>query len=240
MSEQISLKELTKRELRSILLSTTRSLTLDQVEEDYKRLVGYHIRYREMGYNTLSDFIQDIPDVVSCRLMYGKMVVTGVADSATQHIASLVARQKKPRVKRGQGRTYVNSRFVSSAPRNIGPSMAERSQSESLRLQNEGRMDMNQSYNIFRGQVKELLFANPTGILLKQFESVFARRFKCPLPVQRLGYRTLTALLESMPDILSFDRPSECDDVVIVSKFTPRRQHSQSFPTGIDAIFIYI
>ncbi|KAF8792258.1 Tudor domain-containing protein 7A [Argiope bruennichi] len=69
---------------------------LISLTRDYKDLLGTPIPFRELGYNSLEAFIQDIPDVISLkRNREGLFMAEGVADAATAHIASLVSRQKQ-------------------------------------------------------------------------------------------------------------------------------------------------
>jgi len=117
MSEQVKIKELKKKEIRSLLLPHKMGLTLNELEKQFKDVIGHDIPYRQMGYNTLKDFICDIPDVVTWRLVHGKLILTGVPDASTQHIANLVSRQKNPKVKKGQRSTFIKTRFVPVAPR---------------------------------------------------------------------------------------------------------------------------
>ncbi|XP_055939248.1 tudor domain-containing protein 7A-like [Argiope bruennichi] len=104
------LKESVLLNLRSVTQSCKGGVPLYRLERDYKDLLGTPIPFRELGYNSLEAFIQDIPDVISLkRNREGLFMAEGVADAATAHIASLVSRQKqaKPSVK-GSRKTYFS------------------------------------------------------------------------------------------------------------------------------------
>ena len=85
----------TKVEIRSLLLTCRLGIPFTKLDKDYQLFNGKRIDFRSMGYSSLREFIDDIPDVASQNFdSDGFLVLHAVADDTTQHIASLVARTK--------------------------------------------------------------------------------------------------------------------------------------------------
>ena len=62
---------------------------------EYRNLVGGNIPYRNFGFNSLQDFLEDAKQV--CRVSFGpdgSAVVHGIASDETLHIQELVKRQR--------------------------------------------------------------------------------------------------------------------------------------------------
>lgn len=95
MSEREKLILETKKEIRSILLSTKSGVEFTRLNREYEMFTGSKINYRGMGYTSLRAFVDDIPDVArQFDDGYGTITLLGVADETTRHIASLVSRQR--------------------------------------------------------------------------------------------------------------------------------------------------
>lgn len=101
--------------------------------------------------------------------------ISGIADAATRHIASLVARQKKSTAKR---RTRVTSHRPEPTP--VVP-------------------------YFIRMQIRELLSGYPSGLLGSMFAIAYNRRFGQELDYNRLRFKSLGHLLESVPDIVRIE-----------------------------------
>jgi len=91
-----------KKYLRSTLLSNKGGVPAPEVNKHYRELVGEGIPYTQFNYRTLEDFLTSMPDV--CQICWSgrDLMVMGVADSATQHIEKMVARQQNSK-KGGKG-----------------------------------------------------------------------------------------------------------------------------------------
>ena len=69
---------------------------------DFRNTMGRPLPIQDFGYRTLDDFIRNIPDVVKVSPgPNGEKYYYGVATAETQHVARLVATQKKPPARRG-------------------------------------------------------------------------------------------------------------------------------------------
>lgn len=66
---------------------------LENVLGDYKELQGEWIPFKKLGYSTLEKLFQDVPGFKITQIN-GEWVVDAIASQETQHIASMVARQK--------------------------------------------------------------------------------------------------------------------------------------------------
>ena len=101
MAEKAEVLRKTKSMLRSVLLSAPRGVVSRRMQSEYQSLTGKTIPYKELGYPTLESFLDSIPDVIASGIgVTGEMTYFGRADSSTEHIAKLVAKQKKGKVKR--------------------------------------------------------------------------------------------------------------------------------------------
>jgi len=200
MSEQSDLKETTKAELRAVLNSTPTCLPLNRLGADYCHLAGHPIPYRDMGYNTLSEFVMDIPDVITCWMSHGQMMTKAVAVKSTERITSLVSRQRN--------RTR--------ASKNILPHQRSREKHEPPKpLPQTNSTD----YHILRGQIKGLLYGYKSGIKLSQFPDAFAKRYGRYISLFTIGFTSIHELLESMNDVIDMNHLASGDDFIVQSKF---------------------
>lgn len=206
MSTPLDITKSTKKLLRSLLESVPRSISVKQLDDDYLKFVGSRIPYREMGHSTLVEFLSTIPDVVSCSRIRGEIMVTYVIDEATQHVASLVSRNKTNKRSRGRSRG-MGPRFAGFAGREptrygvqpvktIAPSQPVQ---QSYVSHQQSKQSM---YNIFRGQVKQMMFSHLDGIHLETFDDEFNKTFGSYPPLTDMGYSGLLELLQSMPDVV--------------------------------------
>ncbi|XP_061385760.1 tudor domain-containing protein 7 [Danaus plexippus] len=86
-------KEQVIQALRATLLSVKGAITIKQCNRDYRELQGEWIPFKKLGYPTLEKLFQDVPGFKITQVN-GDWVVDAIASQETQHIASMVARQK--------------------------------------------------------------------------------------------------------------------------------------------------
>ena len=97
MEEQ---KKKTEAMLRAVLISSPRGVPLRRLDREYKTITFSSIPFQEMGYHSLEHYIKSIPNVAMLtRDVDGEIVVKGVASESDQHVAKLIAKQKKPKKK---------------------------------------------------------------------------------------------------------------------------------------------
>ena len=90
----------TKKALRSLLISAPRGVVVHLLAKDYNMVMGKELPYRELGYRSLDDFINSIPDTIRLGHGPGGLTCYAVANAETQQIARFVALQKKPALKK--------------------------------------------------------------------------------------------------------------------------------------------
>ena len=55
---------LVKKNVRSVLLSKDGGVLVSQFARDYKGLLNEQLRFKDLGFNNMNEFIKAIPDVV--------------------------------------------------------------------------------------------------------------------------------------------------------------------------------
>jgi len=95
--KDVKLKEV-KKDIRSVLITSKKGMTAQDLQKTYKNLNGSFIPYRNFGASNLHDFICSIPDTV--RIGCGGQVYYAIADDSTQHIKLMVAKQKSAKNQR--------------------------------------------------------------------------------------------------------------------------------------------
>jgi len=153
-----------------------------------------------MGYDTLEDFVIDIPDVITCWMSHGQMMTKAVAVKSTEHITSLVARQRNRNRAPNEMHLHQTSREKREPPKPVPQTNSS-------------------EYHILRGQIQGLLYAYRSGIRLSQFPEAFAKRFGRYINLSSIGFTNLYELLESLNDITDI-KPlaASGDDVLVKSK----------------------
>jgi len=177
-----------KRTLRALLLSSKHGCTPRQVLSDYQHIVGEGLPYEALGYRTFMKYIESIPDVVRISKQQDRIVLFGVADGSTQHIAKMVAKQKTPMRKRCTSMLNISS--VAQVHRAQVP-------------------------HPFKLQMKTLMMSYPNGLLVSQFMEAFARRFGYYVNYQGWGYSSLDLMLKAIPDIITHEMDSAQGKFVI-------------------------
>ena len=93
-------KKKTEALLRAVLISSPRGVPLRRLDKEYRTVTFSSIPFQEMGYHSLEHYIKSIPSVaILTRDVDGEFVVKGVASESDQHVAKLIAKQKKPKKK---------------------------------------------------------------------------------------------------------------------------------------------
>ena len=95
--EKQKLLERFKVDTRSILLSAPLGVLRRAFSKDYRSMIGSDPPLRQLGYSNMDEFARAHPDVLKSAIgPTGEVTYYVVATQETQHVASLVARQKKP------------------------------------------------------------------------------------------------------------------------------------------------
>ncbi|XP_071097554.1 tudor domain-containing protein 5-like [Haliotis cracherodii] len=174
MTDKAKLKEETKKQIRGLILSSPVGLTLRELRTDYENFIGPPIPYRQLGYNSIEDFLQDIPDTVCPSWEKGILILKAPTDPTTQHIERLVSRQKIPNKKKWAVLRKPPPRRNTYRPAPIVPSH-------------------------LRNQIQNLFKSYGDGLPITHFETCFSKRFGYQLDYKKLRFDTLSDLLESIP-----------------------------------------
>ena len=227
MSDQAKLKEELKKTIRALVMSAPMGLTVEEVERDHANFEGCPVPYRQLGYNTCRDFLQDIPDTVRSVWERGHLVVRSVADESTRHIQSLVNRQKVDvqnclKKRRATARAHVvpvsssSSRPFSQRPGggsySVGQSRTTPSQGVGYnsRPRPRGPPPVQSSVPAYvRSQIKSLVISHPNGIHNAHFNMLFAEKFGHTICCNKLGFETLRHMCQAMSEFVSIEKLAE-------------------------------
>lgn len=69
---------LLKKEVRSLLIASKGGLTPVELEKEYRSMIGEHLPFRALGYQSTMELVMDMPDVVDvCHCGNGSVVLNG-------------------------------------------------------------------------------------------------------------------------------------------------------------------
>ncbi|XP_076353729.1 tudor domain-containing protein 5-like isoform X2 [Tachypleus tridentatus] len=186
MSKNAELLNDTKMQIRSLLLSAQKGLTGRKLCEDYLHENGMELPYRSLGFISISQFLDSIPDVAKC--VYNKSlqeyIYKGVVDETTKHIEKLVSRQK-----------VSNSNMSRRIPR--------------MKLKPNRNISVQPKVPAsLRRQIQELMMSYPNGINIGNFETAFIRHFGMSLNCIIYGFDCVETLLRDIGDIVVLESTS--------------------------------
>ena len=176
-----------KKRVRALLISSKQGCTPNGLLKDYRSVFGEGLPLSEFGYRSVVSMAEDMPDVVRIQQGGGYgVILRGVADESTRHIARMVARQRNTgfhQIKVDQPVRRTVS--IPSIPFHI------------------------------QGCLRQLLHAYPNGLPFEQFEEAYARRFGYYLSLRRLKCNSLEELINNVPDVLKMDKDAAGRAVVV-------------------------
>ena len=68
------------------------------LEKDYSAVIGCHLPYEKFGFNNSVDFLRSLSDILRVSSRNGQIIFYGIADKSTEHILSMVRKQKKTKL----------------------------------------------------------------------------------------------------------------------------------------------
>lgn len=86
--------------LRSLLLSSKGGIPLHLLLKEYRDMIGEDIPLRDLGYSSIDQFVQNVPDI--CRISHstnGTVMIHGIPTEKNAHIANMIALQKSKKSK---------------------------------------------------------------------------------------------------------------------------------------------
>ncbi len=250
MSDQAKLKESLKKSIKALVISAPLGLTVKEVELDYAKYEGRPLPYRQLGYTTCQDFLQDIPDAVRSVWERGHLVVRAVADDSTRHIQSLVSRQKvdvQKCLKKRRASTRARPvQVVVSVAKSLNIPVGSSSSSHQRAWRPGGSSYRTSpspgiAYNTRpkpRGppavqpsvpayvqcQLKTFLIAHPNGVQSSHFDSLFSEKFGHTICCTKLGFQSLLHMCQVLSDFIGIQKLAD-------GEF--RIYEKSSFPGGV-------
>ncbi|XP_028407750.1 tudor domain-containing protein 5-like isoform X2 [Dendronephthya gigantea] len=168
---EVTLLPEVKKNIRALLISAPRGLSVEDIEHDYHAMLGKPLPFKHFRCKSALEFLKTMPDVVKANWSNGILILEGIADESSKHIAKLVSRQQVNASK---------SRRIHKASINTKPLVVPDS---------------------FRRNVKELLSVYPNGVLGSSFNEVYARHYGEELSHSNLGFKSMSMLLNAINDI---------------------------------------
>ncbi len=190
-----------KKTIRAILISARNGLSPHQLLKDYETIVGHPLPLKELGFCTLSDAIQAMPDVIRVDIgasYYGRTVLKAVVDQSSAHVASLVSRQRNTKSYSGFTFAPVPLKRKPSAP----PSLPPRFLPPPVKKHKEVPVD-------FSVKMKQLMISYPNGLPLSKFHEAFERRFGYFPNVASWGFSSLNDVFRLVDSVDVVTRKSE-------------------------------
>ncbi|XP_071801844.1 uncharacterized protein [Asterias amurensis] len=235
MSDQAKLKESLKKSIKALVISAPLGLTVKEVELDYATYEGRPLPYRQLGYTTCQDFLQDIPDAVRSVWERGHLVVRAVADSSTRHIQSLVSRQKVDvqkclKKRRASTRRPVQRQVVVSVAKSLNVPVGSSSSSHqrawrpggggssyrtspspgiayNSRPKPRGPPAVQPSVPAYvQSQLKTFLIAHPNGVQSSHFDRLFSEQFGHTICCTKLGFQSLLHMCQVLSDFIGIQK----------------------------------
>lgn len=83
-----------KAVLRSILISSPLLINVSELEHDFEDIMGIKIPYQKFGFQSLLEFLNSIPDVLTVSGNNKFSSVHPVSSEKSLHVSDLVSKQK--------------------------------------------------------------------------------------------------------------------------------------------------
>ena len=160
------------RELRSLLISLKGGCTPKQLQDDYLKIIGEPLPYRQLGFSSFMAFLESVPEVVRISGPKHACMLYGLPNEPTKHIAKMVQNQRFP--SKGRGKPRQNATVTKQTP----------------------AVPIDFEVNLAR-----LFLAFPDGVAVSDFVEAYGRRFGRYPEFSRWGYSSIEHLLRSLPHI---------------------------------------
>ncbi|XP_041133130.1 tudor domain-containing protein 5 [Polyodon spathula] len=212
MSAQEHLLGALKKDVRSLLISAKTGLTPQQLQKDYMTMMGHRLPLHTLGYRSVMDMVQDLPDVVQVQCAGdGSVLLKAIGDESTRGMEELVSKQRS-----NKRRSAINSQR--SAPiHSMLPLHRRRHVPPSLPAP-------------LRSELKKLLSSSP--VLLCQLERSFSQRFGRPLQIHHYGFYSVAELLSAAGDMITVQQTRAGSLLVLKRQDYPARSRALQCSTG--------
>nr|CAI5868623.1 unnamed protein product [Callosobruchus analis] len=88
------MEDTVKKHIVGLLTSSPLTITISQLNRDYKNIIGEEIPYHKLGYNSLEHFLKSVPDTVQVIGNGFMATVLLVGSEKSKHITQLISKQK--------------------------------------------------------------------------------------------------------------------------------------------------
>uniref|UniRef100_A0A8C5R289 Tudor domain-containing protein 5 n=1 Tax=Leptobrachium leishanense TaxID=445787 RepID=A0A8C5R289_9ANUR len=171
-----------QKDVRALLIASKSGLSIQELEKDYRMMIGSNLPLRTLGYRSTMEMLLDMPHVVNVHTKGdGTVVLSAVVDEATKGIAALVSQQKEP------SKTKSKTRRLSWRPR-CHVDIVRRGRAPPL-LPATVKSDLRDLLSI-------------SSLLVSEFERAFLCRFGRTFQYTRYGFYSMLEVIGSISDIV--------------------------------------
>ncbi|XP_073498701.1 tudor domain-containing protein 5 isoform X2 [Phyllobates terribilis] len=171
-----------KKDVRSLLIASKLGLSIQELEHDYRSMIGSPLPHRALDYRSTMELLLDMPDVVNmCSKVDGSVVLSAVVNEETKGIAEMVSRQKTD----PKRKTIYKRRITRPVCH--------------MDLVRRGRVAPVLPASV-KSELRDLLSISP--LLVSELESTFYKRFGRGFQYTRYGFYSLLEVLRSVSDFV--------------------------------------
>ncbi|KAM5148097.1 tudor domain-containing protein 5-like, partial [Mantella aurantiaca] len=169
-----------KKDLRSLLITSKVGLSVQELERDYRMLIGSPLPVKSLEYRSTIEMVHDMPDVVTIQTKAdGTLILIAVVNEETRAVSEMVSKQKisKSTIRR---RRLIKPCYQKDLVRRgrIAPVLPASLKSD----------------------LRDLLSISP--LLVSQLETAFYNRFGRNFQYTRYGFYSLLEVLRSVSDMV--------------------------------------
>ncbi|XP_069835755.1 tudor domain-containing protein 5 isoform X2 [Dendropsophus ebraccatus] len=198
--------ETLKKEVRSLLIASKLGLSVQELERDYRTMVGSPLPLRALDYRSTMELLLDMPDVVKvCTGVDGSVMLSAVVNEETKDMAELVSRQK------------ISVKRKGICKRRIGRPLSH------MDLVRRGRVAPVLPAAV-KGELRDLLSISP--LLVSQLESAYYKRFGRSFQYTRYGFYSLIEVLRSVSDFVQVQQTRAGSLLILKTPVTYRAMPS--------------
>ncbi|XP_044764017.1 tudor domain-containing protein 7A isoform X2 [Coccinella septempunctata] len=169
--------------IRACLISIKGSVSLRQLETDYRVICGQRIPYTRLGFRSVQDFISSIPTLTLTKTSAGEYFVDAKVSEKSVHITDMVSKQKngkkKPIVRAPTKPFRINNNMT--APKNWNSITAKYKPKNFNTSQRTAAVSHNQFINRSPAKPKSYV-ANVPNVPPKPKPATNGEQFKKPVP----------------------------------------------------------
>eukprot|EP00092_Neocalanus_flemingeri_P040548 GFUD01044154.1.p1 GENE.GFUD01044154.1~~GFUD01044154.1.p1 ORF type:complete len:856 (+),score=209.24 GFUD01044154.1:57-2570(+) len=165
--------------IRSVLLYNKHGLLVEEFEREFRSMIGKHVPYKLVGYNSAYDLVSNIPDVVQVtHLDGGQTLLLAMPDEKTEHISKMVGNQRSNR----EGFNYRTGEVLANVGRNTLRKIEKAAEAKNRKVPEFMKKQVEQlnAIGVFEG-----------GLDLLEFQEVYDQEFGYPLDFRCYGFYSL-------------------------------------------------